>query len=46
MAVNIINIIRPVIEVTGSIVVAYFVLRVVATVIDVLNRWRTGNWEV
>jgi hypothetical protein len=31
--------------VVGSVIVAYFVVRVVATLVDVVNRWRTGNWD-
>ena len=31
--------------VVGGVVVTYFVVRVVATLVDVVNRWRTGNWD-
>ena len=30
----------------GGIVVAYVGVRIVATVVDVVGRWRTGNWDV
>jgi hypothetical protein len=29
----------------GGVVVMYFGVRVVATVVDVIDRWRTGNWD-
>jgi len=32
--------------VVGGVVVTYFAVCVVATLVDVVNRWRTGNWEV
>ena len=43
------NITQPVFQIggiVGSVVVVYFAIRVAATILDVLNRWRTGNWEV
>ena len=30
----------------GACVVVYFAVCVGATVVDVLQRWRSGNWEV
>ena len=35
-----------VVGVVGSVVVAYFAVRLVATVVDVVQRWRTGNWDL
>ncbi len=29
----------------GGVVVLYCGVRVVATVVDVIDRWRTGNWD-
>ncbi len=29
----------------GAIAVAYVGVRVVATVVDIVGRWRTGNWD-
>ncbi len=30
----------------GAIAVTYVGVRVVATVVDIVDRWRTGNWDV
>jgi hypothetical protein len=31
--------------VIGSIFVFYFGVRIVATGVDIFQRWRSGNWE-
>jgi hypothetical protein len=30
----------------GSVYSTYIAVRIGAAIIDVLNRWRTGNWDV
>lgn len=40
------SVLRSVFGVVGGVVCVYFAIRVVVTIFDVLNRWRTGNWDV
>jgi hypothetical protein len=40
------SVLHGVVGVVGGVVVTYFGVRVVATVVDIIDRWRTGNWEV
>jgi len=37
---------RTLFEIVGSISSLYIGVRLVATVVDICQRWRTGNWEV
>jgi len=39
------SVLHSVFGVVGAVTALYIGIRILATVADVINRWRTGNWD-